>query len=361
MSFDPDQILQAVNSYEKQATANEKLDPKAEVRNRGDVCVSAEHAKDHQDHYPIGNENQARNALARVHQYSSVPPWYNGSLKGLQNLVSRKVHSKYPGIGKEKKSSVEGLINKYSQTLMPHNHSKSSLQPVAPTGNDDPEGAGTETRQAPSANKPRDHYPPIPVQVQQKLVELGYNLGKSGPAQNGVDGQWGPATNAAIEQFKAKNNLAGIQNGDASIFTPILNGTTLPKQAPGQYLPSANPTSQTQSTSPEANAVLNAISQARQWSETFSAGGATPQQMIQVSQNLKQLATQLWNSQGSAGKALYDQATQMAQSIWTQVDGKSKAMPAHKHHQQPKQNQPVRQPTASIENLIAKYAQQVSS
>lgn len=98
-----------------------KLDPKAKVRNRGTVCVPAESAKDKKDHFPINDEGQARNALARVHQYSSAPSWYSGSLKGLQALVSRKVHSKYPGIGKSEKkkksSSVEvsdALIAKYS-------------------------------------------------------------------------------------------------------------------------------------------------------------------------------------------------------------------------------------------------------
>lgn len=83
------------------------LDPKAKVRNRGTVCVPAESAKDKKDHFPINDADQARNALARVHQYSSVPSWYSGSLKGLQALVSRKVHSKYPKIGKEKKSFEE--------------------------------------------------------------------------------------------------------------------------------------------------------------------------------------------------------------------------------------------------------------
>lgn len=93
---------------ELEATAkakDKKLDPKAKVRNRGNVCVPAESAKDKKDHFPINSIDQARNALARVHQYSSVPEWYSGSLKGLQALVSRKVHSKYPAIGKEKKSS----------------------------------------------------------------------------------------------------------------------------------------------------------------------------------------------------------------------------------------------------------------
>lgn len=89
----------------KEAAKKEKLDPKAKVRNKGSACVPAESAKDKKDHFPINDIDQARNALARVHQYDKVPSWYSGSLKGLQDLVSRKVHSKYPAIGKEKKSS----------------------------------------------------------------------------------------------------------------------------------------------------------------------------------------------------------------------------------------------------------------
>ena len=63
-----------------------KLDPKAKVRNRGTVCVPASSAKDKKDHFPINSESQARNALARVHQYSAAPPWYNGSLKELARI-----------------------------------------------------------------------------------------------------------------------------------------------------------------------------------------------------------------------------------------------------------------------------------
>jgi hypothetical protein len=113
MSLTPDQLLSLAGDFEnlasdslvKEAKKKEKLDPKAKVRNRGTVCVPASSAKDKKDHFPINSIDQARNALARVHQYSSVPEWYSGSLKGLQALVSRKVHSKYPSIGKEDKKS----------------------------------------------------------------------------------------------------------------------------------------------------------------------------------------------------------------------------------------------------------------
>lgn len=98
-------ILKLAEQFEVLAKKKEKLDPKAKVRNRGTVCVPASQAKDKKDHFPINSIGQARNALVRVHQYSKAPAWYKGSLKGLQNLVSRKVHSKYPSIKSEKKKS----------------------------------------------------------------------------------------------------------------------------------------------------------------------------------------------------------------------------------------------------------------
>lgn len=113
MSYTADELLVLATKFEqlassclvKTAKKKEKLNPKAKVRNRGTVCVPAESAKDKKDHFPINDIDQARNALARVQQYDKVPSWYSGSLKGLQDAVSRKVHSKYPAIGKEKKSS----------------------------------------------------------------------------------------------------------------------------------------------------------------------------------------------------------------------------------------------------------------
>ena len=131
MSYNVQELLRLAWQFEKDAeeslvkTAKEKekkkLDPKAKVRNRGTVCVPAEQAKDKKDHFPINDEGQARNALARVQQLSSAP-WYKGTLEGLKALVARKVKAKYPKIDvggkkKEKKSSLESvelLIIKYS-------------------------------------------------------------------------------------------------------------------------------------------------------------------------------------------------------------------------------------------------------
>lgn len=129
MSYSAEQLITITANYEKMAISSlvveakkkeKKVDPKAKVRNRGTVCVPAESAKDKKDHFPINDEGQARNALARVQQLTSAP-WYKGSLEGLKALVARKVKAKYPKIDvggkKEKKSSVEvsdSLVAKYS-------------------------------------------------------------------------------------------------------------------------------------------------------------------------------------------------------------------------------------------------------
>jgi hypothetical protein len=81
---------------------------KVKARNRGSVVFPASSSKDNKDHFPINNENQARNALARASQYSSAPPWYSGSLQSLVSRVQSAVHSKYPSIKVSKKSKKPG-------------------------------------------------------------------------------------------------------------------------------------------------------------------------------------------------------------------------------------------------------------
>jgi hypothetical protein len=44
-------------------------------------------------------------------------------------------------------------------------------------------------------------------QIQQKLIDLGYNLGTSGPKKNGVNGIIGNRTKRAIRDFQTKNNI----------------------------------------------------------------------------------------------------------------------------------------------------------
>lgn len=77
-----------------------KEDPNAKVRNRGTVVFPAasKKVKDNKDHFPINNANQARNALSRVAQYSSVPSWYSGTLDELKSAVRSAVKRKYKDI-----------------------------------------------------------------------------------------------------------------------------------------------------------------------------------------------------------------------------------------------------------------------
>ena len=76
----------------------------SKAQHRGKVVFSAERSKDKKEHFPINNAAQARNALARSHQYKSAPSWYSGSLSSLQNSVRRAVKKEYPSI--EVKESV---------------------------------------------------------------------------------------------------------------------------------------------------------------------------------------------------------------------------------------------------------------
>lgn len=109
MSYTADELLSLADSFEKYVTSKitkiakkqeKKLDPKAKVRSRGKVVFPAESpkVKDKKDHFPINDADQARNALARVAQYDKAPPWYNGSLKSLQDTVQKTVHKHYKSI-----------------------------------------------------------------------------------------------------------------------------------------------------------------------------------------------------------------------------------------------------------------------
>ena len=104
------QQLKQIIKEELEAILGEKKDPKAKVRNRGNVVFPAgsKSVKDDKDHFPINSKAQARNALARASQYSSVPKWYTGGLNSLVKAVQRKVKAKYPGIETTKKSAKPG-------------------------------------------------------------------------------------------------------------------------------------------------------------------------------------------------------------------------------------------------------------
>lgn len=85
-------------------------DPKAKTRNRGDVVFPADSPKvtDDKDHFPINNQNQARNALARANQYKDSPKWYKGSLTDLVKKVATAVKKKYKDIEVTKAAKTPG-------------------------------------------------------------------------------------------------------------------------------------------------------------------------------------------------------------------------------------------------------------
>jgi len=76
------------------------IDPDAEVRNRGNCVFPAEDSQvnDNEDHFPINDKAQARNALARANQYDSSPDWFDGTLKELKERVVKAVEDEYPSI-----------------------------------------------------------------------------------------------------------------------------------------------------------------------------------------------------------------------------------------------------------------------
>jgi len=90
--------------------AEKEPDPKAKIRNRPSPAFDAKHPKikDNKDHFPLGSENQARNALARANQYKSAPEWWSGSLQELLNAVARKVKAKYKNIEVSKEATKPG-------------------------------------------------------------------------------------------------------------------------------------------------------------------------------------------------------------------------------------------------------------
>ena len=85
----------------------EKKNEKAKVRNKPNPVFDAKskNVTDDKDHFPLGSAVQARNALARANQYSSVPKWYKGTLKGLKMAVARAVKKEYPSIEVSEKAT----------------------------------------------------------------------------------------------------------------------------------------------------------------------------------------------------------------------------------------------------------------
>lgn len=344
-----EQLIKMASEYQHLATESllatakkkekKKLDPKAKVRNRGTVCVPAEKAKDKKDHFPINDADQARNALARVHQYSSKPEWWSGSLKGLQDLVARKVKAKYPKIDvggkkKEKKSYVEvskSVVQKYGrgslvstaqsvdqaraalhaflnatsqyanqpsisvlwgqlrtladQVEQGGRVARTALPSIAPlmtqigsalsrsgvhdtaaaekaagdfrrallatvsthpqaVKQEEPDFSGTGTKAVDTAHAPNTMTEGMSAKaIQQALYNwyAGSNptiLGSTGPERNGVDGDWGQKSEAALAQFRKDKGIPATVPSK-TVKQYLLAGAAGP--VPGQEIERQNP------------------------------------------------------------------------------------------------------------------------
>lgn len=100
-------ILDDIAQVEFQLTEAKKIDPKAKVRNKPNPVFDAndKNVKDKKDHFPLGTENQARNALAQANKYNKVPSWYTGSIESLKKKVASAVKKAYPNIEVTKKAT----------------------------------------------------------------------------------------------------------------------------------------------------------------------------------------------------------------------------------------------------------------
>ena len=92
--------LAAIKMRKKKATeeVEAKKIPKDKNRPAAIFDNTNPKVKDDKDHFPIPDENHARNALARANQYAEAPSWYDGSLEDLKKTVADKVKSKFPDI-----------------------------------------------------------------------------------------------------------------------------------------------------------------------------------------------------------------------------------------------------------------------
>lgn len=368
MSRDTNKLLKITCNYEKigltsliieaKKKEKKKLDPKAKIRNRGTVCVPAESAKDKKDHFPINDEGQARSALSRVEGLTSAP-WYSGSLEGLRALVKRKVHAKYPSIGKsEKKSSIEiseELLNKYAQFRgNPDYDEKGNFigAPAKPTTPSAAISIPTTIVGDPGSSKPQVD---PKVRQLQSILRFTYALtGKDGKPL-AVDGVMGPNTQFALQSYKTEYNMP--QATDAIAMNHVLN-TVSEGKTPGGY--AGNVSTTTGSQSPEMNTASDVISKATAFLQGLPAQFqmGRPKNLNNIYLQLQQMGGQLTTALPSlqANPQLLGQAQQVSQQIgqWlTQIAGQAHPAVQRNRRQQKKPTTPA---TASIsDKLIEKY------
>lgn len=68
----------------------------------------SKYVKDGDDHFPAANEECARQAWSRVNQYDKAPPWFDGSLKQMMDIVAKHVRGKGVEISEESMSPGKG-------------------------------------------------------------------------------------------------------------------------------------------------------------------------------------------------------------------------------------------------------------
>lgn len=74
--------------------------------------------------------------------------------------------------------------------------------------------------------------PPV-REVQQRLVDLGYNLGASGQKKDGVDGDWGPKTMKALLAFQKAQGIPETGVLDSSTLSVLFPGGAAEAYPPG--------------------------------------------------------------------------------------------------------------------------------
>jgi len=74
------------------------------------------------------------------------------------------------------------------------------------------------------------------IAIQQKLFDAGYDLGTTGPLQNGVDGDLGPKTKAAIDAYNKGINPQDFKSQDLKMQNEIINQEYKEKPQTANYV-----------------------------------------------------------------------------------------------------------------------------